>query len=53
MSDTILVAYATRYGSTQQVAEEVATILRQSGLQVDVQPARQVKSVDGYRAVVV
>jgi menaquinone-dependent protoporphyrinogen oxidase len=52
MSDTILVVYATRYGSTQEVAEKVAATLRENGLKVDVQPAKQVRSLDGYRAVV-
>ena len=52
MSDTILVTYATRYGSTQEVAEKIADILRESGAAVDVQPARQVKTLHGYRAVV-
>ncbi len=31
MSNSILVAYATRYGSTQQVAEAIATTLREAG----------------------
>lgn len=52
MSETILVTYATRYGSTQEVAEQIATVLRQNGLTVDVQSARQVQSLEGYRAVV-
>jgi menaquinone-dependent protoporphyrinogen oxidase len=52
MADTILVAYVTRYGSTQEVAEQVAATLRESGLQVDTQPARQVRTVGQYRAVV-
>lgn len=52
MSDSILVVYATRYGSTQEVAEQVAATLRDKGGTVDVQPARQVKSLEGYRAVV-
>jgi menaquinone-dependent protoporphyrinogen oxidase len=52
MSDAILVTYATRYGSTQEVAEQVAATLRQGGLQVDILPARQVRSLDNYRAVV-
>lgn len=52
MSGSVLVAYATRYGSTQEVAEEVAETLRESGLEVDLQPARRVETVDEYRAVV-
>jgi len=52
MSDSILVAYATRYGSTQQVAEVIAEALRERGLAVDVQPVRKVGSLAGYAAVV-
>ena len=52
MSNSILVAYATRYGSTQEVAERIAATLRESGLMVDVQPVKQVRTLDGYRAVV-
>lgn len=53
MSDKLLVAYATRYGSTKEVAEKIASTLREDGSLVDVQTAEQVQSLDGYRAVVV
>jgi len=33
---SILLAYATRYGSTQEVAEAITTILRQDGIKVDI-----------------
>jgi menaquinone-dependent protoporphyrinogen oxidase len=52
MSDSILVTYATRYGSTQEVAEKIAATLREGGWKVDVQPAKQVRTLEGYRAVV-
>lgn len=39
MADTILVAYATRYGSTQEVAKAIAMTLRSRGYQVELQPA--------------
>lgn len=52
MSNSILVAYATRYGSTQEVAEQVAATLRENGFEVNLQPARQVRTLEGYRAVV-
>ena len=52
MSDLILVGYATRYGSTQQVAEAVAATLRENGLEVDIQPMREVRTLAGYSAVV-
>ena len=52
MPDPILVAYATRYGSTREVAEEVGKRLRDRGRQVEVKPARDVRSLEGYSAVV-
>jgi menaquinone-dependent protoporphyrinogen oxidase len=52
MAESVLMAYATNYGSTQEVAEAVAETLRQSGLAVDLQPMREVRSLAGYGAVV-
>ena len=48
----VLVAYATKYGSTQQVAEAVARRLRENGVETDVHRAGDVKSLDGYDGVV-
>jgi menaquinone-dependent protoporphyrinogen oxidase len=53
MSNTILVAYVTKYGSTKEVAEAVAATLGESGLAVEIQPLRKVRSLDAYRAVVI
>jgi menaquinone-dependent protoporphyrinogen oxidase len=52
MSASILVAYATRYGSTQEVAEAITATLRERGIAVDIQPMREVRGLEGYRAVV-
>lgn len=52
MTASVLVAYATRYGSTREVAETVAATLRERGLEVDIQPMREVRTLEGYRAVV-
>jgi menaquinone-dependent protoporphyrinogen oxidase len=52
MAASVLVAYATTYGSTQEVAEAVADSLREAGLEVDLQPARKVRSLGGCDAVV-
>jgi menaquinone-dependent protoporphyrinogen oxidase len=52
MSNSILVTFSTVYGSTQEVAERIAATLREQGLEVDLQPAKQVRSLDQYRAVV-
>jgi menaquinone-dependent protoporphyrinogen oxidase len=50
--DTVLVAYATKRGSTREVAADVARVIRQSGVEVEISPAREVKSLDRYQAVV-
>jgi menaquinone-dependent protoporphyrinogen oxidase len=52
MKNKILVAYATKYGSTQEVAENVATRLRAHELEVDLQPARYAGTLSPYQAVV-
>ena len=53
MSNKVLVAYATRYGSTHEVAKMVAATLREEGLIVDVRSAAEVRDLGDYRAVVV
>ncbi len=53
MENRILVAYATRAGSTESIAEAVAESLRGEGFQVDVMPVRKVASLDGYAGVIV
>lgn len=52
MTDRVLVAYGTKYGATAEIAEVIATTLRTAGLEVDAVPARDVRSVERYRAVV-
>jgi flavorubredoxin len=46
MPASVLVAYATRHGSTQEVAEADAATLRECGLEVDIQPMRQLPASD-------
>jgi menaquinone-dependent protoporphyrinogen oxidase len=53
MPTPVLVGYATRYGSTQEVAEAVAATLRECGLAADLQPLREVRTLAEYSAVVV
>ncbi len=48
----ILIAYATRYGSTEEVAEAISAELRNTGLEVVHQPVQQVQSLDNFEAVV-
>jgi len=50
---SILLAYATRYGSTQEVAETVTTILCEAGLEVDIQPMAEVGTLADYDAIII
>lgn len=52
MADRVLVAYGTKFGATAEIAEAIGAALRTSGFDVDVQRARDVRSVGQYRAVV-
>ena len=53
MRTSVLVAYATKRGSTREVAEAVAAVLREEGCDVDLQAAGEVRGLDGYDAVVI
>ncbi len=52
MKTKVLVAHASKYGSTQEVAEAIASTLRDRGFEVDVRPVRKIRQLDGYRALV-
>jgi menaquinone-dependent protoporphyrinogen oxidase len=52
MEGKVLVAYATRYGSTGEVAGAVGKRLTEQGLAVDVKPVKETRSLNGYDAVV-
>ncbi len=52
MGKSVLVAYATRLGSTTRVAETIAQGLREAGASVDVRLAKDVKDLRAYQAVV-
>ncbi|KUL21118.1 flavodoxin domain-containing protein [Streptomyces regalis] len=53
MTTKVLVAYGTTNGSTAQIAEAVAEVLRKEGLTAESLPAGSVARVDPYDAVVV
>ena len=52
MAATTLIAYATKHESTHEVAEDVAAVLRDAGLDAEVRPAAAVKDIAPYDAVV-
>ena len=52
MSYRVLVAYASKYGSTAEIAKKIGEVLNKAGLVADVLPAEQVDDVTRYDAVV-
>ena len=51
-SPRVLVAYASKYGSTRELAEALAATLAEAGLAVDLRPAGEVRTVAAYGAVI-
>jgi menaquinone-dependent protoporphyrinogen oxidase len=49
---TVLVTYATKYGSTEEIAETIGRELQRRGLEADVLSVGEVEDVDDYDAVV-
>ena len=52
MDTQVLVAYATKYGATAEIAEKIGQVLRQAGLRADVLPAQRAKDPSSYQAIV-
>jgi menaquinone-dependent protoporphyrinogen oxidase len=53
VSDTVLVAYASRFGSTRGIAERIGGVLTGVGLAVEVRAADEMNDVAMYRAFIV
>ncbi|MDX1690451.1 MAG: flavodoxin domain-containing protein [Acidimicrobiia bacterium] len=49
----MLVAFASRHGSTEEIAAEIGAVIRRSGFTVEVRAVDTVTSVRGFDAVVV
>lgn len=52
MQPKVLVAYATKYGATAEIAQRIGQVLREPGLQAEVLPADRVHDLSPYQAVV-
>jgi menaquinone-dependent protoporphyrinogen oxidase len=48
----VLVAYATKLGSTREIAERIASVIGAAGFEAEAVSVRDVHSVEPYRAVV-
>jgi menaquinone-dependent protoporphyrinogen oxidase len=49
----ILIAYASKYGATKEIAERMAQVLRRDDLAVDVKEAERVSSLQPFGAIIV
>jgi len=52
MDTRVLVAYATKYGATKEIAEKIGDVLRSQGVQAEVQPADRATDPGSYNAVI-
>ncbi|MBN1577179.1 MAG: flavodoxin domain-containing protein [Chitinispirillaceae bacterium] len=52
MANRVLVLYATRAGSTREIAESIGELLNESGMQAEVLPVKKARSFEEYDAVV-
>jgi menaquinone-dependent protoporphyrinogen oxidase len=52
MNNRILITYATRAGSTTEIAAAIGQSLGQRGLAVDVKPVKDAPDLNGYQAVI-
>jgi menaquinone-dependent protoporphyrinogen oxidase len=49
----ILIAYASRLGSTREIAQVIGKVLARRGIGVEVRPVEEVEHLEGYQAVMV
>ena len=52
MCRKVLVTYASKYGSTAQIADRISSVLESRGLDVEEMPVGKAKSAGDYKAVV-
>lgn len=52
MKSEVLVAYASKYGATAEIAEKIGEVLREEGFQAEVLPVKRVGDLSRFKAVV-
>ncbi|MEW6142143.1 MAG: flavodoxin domain-containing protein [Chloroflexota bacterium] len=53
ISNKVLVAFASKYGATAEIANRVGQIIRKEGFEVDVLPFNRVVDLAQYKAVII
>ncbi|WP_299428796.1 flavodoxin domain-containing protein [uncultured Meiothermus sp.] len=49
----VLIAYASRLGSTREIAQAIGEVLAQRGARVEVLPVEEVQHIEDYQAIIV
>lgn len=49
----ILIVYYTKTNTTKEFAQRIKKVLENTGLQVDIKPILEVKSIEGYSGVII
>ena len=52
MNGKVLVAFGSKHGATEEIAEKIGETLERAGFPVDVVPVANVRDISGYAAVV-
>jgi len=52
MNRNVLVAYASKYGATREIAEKIGDVLRNADLQTAVLPVDGIRNLSAYQAVI-
>ncbi len=52
MAEKVLIAFASKHGSTAEIAERIAEVLRTDGIQVDLACAEETGALSDYTAVI-
>jgi menaquinone-dependent protoporphyrinogen oxidase len=52
MDNKVLIAYASKYGATAEIAEKVGEVLHQAGLPAEVLPVKQIRDLTSYDTVI-
>lgn len=53
MFSQTLIVYASKYGSTKEISERIANVLKAQGISTTLKAAREVTAIDAYDAVIV
>jgi menaquinone-dependent protoporphyrinogen oxidase len=52
MGKHVLVTYASKYGATKEIAENICEVLSEAGISTEIMSVEQVRDIDPYQAVI-